>query len=158
MTSPLSQDELVVSRSRTRVLRAGYANAILLLAAIGLFLANQALLEGGANALARAVVLIGLGLGVLKVYSWSLSRLYIEQGRTLVLVGPLSRSAIELSDIVGYEVGGIPASQFVSVKIRVRSSRWPRYRFFVAVFTNLGPYSETRARLQELLRTVVRPE
>lgn len=57
----------------------------------------------------------------------------------------------------GTRVGGIAAWQFVSLKIRVRSSRLPRFRYFVAVFTNLGPHAETRARLKEFLTDVLRP-
>lgn len=155
MESKPTQEEFFVNGSRTPVLRAGYSNSLLIILAIALGLCNQAMIDGGAAAWVRGIALVGLSLVGLYVYACSLSRIYVRNGQELVLVGPLTEDSIELREIAAYEVWGIQASQFVCLKLRLRSSSRPRFRFVVAVSTSAGGYAETKAHLRTLMEGVL---
>jgi hypothetical protein len=151
MHDDLKQEGLIVIRSDVPLVRAGYANLIFLLLAVGLVLINQALSDFGIAKVIKGIMLVGFCLLMLKIYTQSVSKILIKDRKALVIVGPLSRTEIWIDDILETKVFGISSSMTIIFKIRRKSSVIPKFYFFVAVSTNYGSYADTRKKLDSLL-------
>ncbi|MFH1673858.1 MAG: hypothetical protein ABIF87_10610 [Pseudomonadota bacterium] len=147
----MKREGLIVSSSNVPVIRAGYSNIILLLLLVMLVLINQVLNDFGMALFPRGLILLGLCLVILKVYTHSVSRIFINDGKTLVLVGPFSESKINAGEIVETKVYGIPSSMTIFLKIKRKASTLPVFYFFVAASTSYGTYANTKTKLLSLL-------
>jgi hypothetical protein len=152
------QEEIIISGSSVPVIRAGYSNIIFLLLPITLILVNQLLNEFNTTIFPRTIILLIILIIVLKVYTHSVSRLYIKEGKTLVIVGPIFESTIDSSEIKMTKVYGIPSSMTIFFVIKKANVTLPKFYFFVAVSTNYGPYKSTKLKLVSLLRELLQPE
>lgn len=144
-------DSLVVSPSETPIVRAGYANAILVPLVAGLILSNQALSDVGAPPWIRAIVLVGIFLAALWLYSHSMSRICVGSGPALHLVTPFFKVEMPCDEIVSARVLGIPSSMTLIVSLKLRLPARRRFYYCIAPHTDAGTYAASRQRLTELL-------
>ena len=158
MPADPKQEGLIVSGSDVPVLRAGWSNIILFVLLVWSVLINQVLKDIGIAPFVRGVVVLGLCLAGLKVYSHSVSRIFIKNGKTLVLIGPLAATEIDADDILETDVSGIPSSSTVLLKVKRRTSLLPTFYYFATFVTNYGGYDDTRAKLLSLLERLTRCE
>jgi hypothetical protein len=151
MLADFKQEGLIVSSSDAPLIRAGYANLIFLLLAVGLILINQALIDFGIDKIIKGIMLVCFCLLMLKIYAHSVSKIFIKDGKALVVIGPFSRNEIGIDDILETKIYGIPSSMTLFIKVKKKSSPLPKFYFFVAVSTNYGSYADTRKKLEALL-------
>lgn len=151
MLTDLKQEGLIVCSSNIPLVRAGYANLIFLLLTAGLILINQALSDFGIIQTIRGTLLLGFCLLMLKTYTHSVSKIFIKDGKTLVIIGPFSGTEIGIDEIIETNIYGVPSSMTIFLKVRKKSSSLPKFYFFVAASTNYGSYADTRSKLHSLL-------
>lgn len=148
------KNAIIVNSSHLPVIRAGYSNIIFLLLAIALILANQILVDLNIAIYSRILVFLIICFVTLKVYTHSVSRLYIKDKKSLVFIGPISKSIIDASKIKMTTVYGIPSSMILFIRIQKKDVAFPIFYFFVAVSTNYGSYKDTKIKLISLLRKI----
>ena len=148
------KDAIIVNSSHLPVIRAGYSNIIFLLLAIALILANQILVDLNIAIYLRILVFLIICFVTLKVYTHSVSRLYIKDKKSLVFIGPICKSIINASKIKMTTVYGIPSSMILFIRIQKKDVAFPIFYFFVAVSTNYGSYKDTKIKLISLLRKI----
>jgi hypothetical protein len=152
MRTGFKQDAIVVGSSNFPVIRAGYANIIFLLLIVGSVLINQAMNDLSINIVLKGITLSIFCLATLKAYTHSISKLFIKDGKTLVIVGPFSNSEIGTAEIVKTKVYGIQSSMTIFVKIKRKTKFLSSFYFFVAASTNYGSYTDTKLKLISLLK------
>lgn len=152
MLSNMEHEGIIISRSNVPIIRAGLSNIIFLLLLVTLVLVNQVLYDFDMRLFPRILILLGICLVILKAYNHSVSRLFIKDGKNLVLVGPFSESVFDSSTIEVASVYGIPSSMTIFIMIKKKTSALPRFYFFVAVSTNYGSYADTKTKLVSLLK------
>ncbi len=151
MCDDSQQKEIIINSSNIPVIRSGFSNIIFLLLFIFLILVNQILNDFDISFFLRMVIFLVVCILTLKIYSCSIARICIENGEKLVLVGPVSQSTIDVSKIEKVAVYGIPSSMTISIMIKIKDIKLPKFYFFIAVSTNCGSYADTKIRLMSLL-------
>jgi hypothetical protein len=142
---------IIINSNQLPIIRAGYANIIFLLLAVVLILANQILVDFSSAIVLRILVLLAIFILILKIYTHSLSRIYVDE-KNLVFIRPISKSIIDTTRIMKTKVYGIPSSMTIFIQIKKRGELLPLLYFFVATSTNCGSYMDTKAKLISLLR------
>jgi hypothetical protein len=146
------KDAIIVNSSHLPVIRAGYSNIIFLLFAIALILANQVLVDLNTAIYSKIIVFLVMCYVALKLYTHSVSRLYIKDKKSLVFIGPISKSIIDVSKIKMTKVYGIPSSMTMLIQVKKKDAAIPIFYFFVAISTNCGSFMDTKIKLISLLR------
>ena len=151
MTINSDKDAIIVNISHVPVIRAGYFNVIFLLLAFALILANQILIDLNVAVYTRLLVLLIICLVTLKVYNHSVSKLYLKNNNSLIVIGPFFTSIIPASKIEATKVYGIPSSMTIFLQIKRNDAKFPVIYFFIAISTNQGSYKDTKLKLVSLL-------
>ena len=154
MSSNIENEGIIISNSNLPIIRAGFANIILLLLFIALILVNQMLNSFNVPLFFRALILLGVFLVMLKIYNHSVSRLFFKDGKSIVLVGPFCETVFDSSEIKATQVYGIPTSMTIFIMIKKTTSFVPKFYFFVALSTNHGSYTDTKTKLISLLKEI----
>ena len=134
------KDVIIVNSSQLPIIRAGYSNIIFLLLAVALILVNQILIDINSSVYIKTLVLLVTTIITFKVYTHSVSKLYIKDNKNLVFVGPISESIVDASKIKMTKVYGIPSSMTLLIKINKQGTVLPVFHYFIAVSTNCGSY------------------
>jgi hypothetical protein len=151
MVVTTQRTEIIVTSSNVPIIRSGFSNVIFFLLAVALIFVNQILNDFGVPPLIKTIIAIIICVVALKVYGRSVSKLYVKDGKNLVIVGPVSESMIDVSEIEKADVYGIPSSMTIFVIVKTKKANFPKWYFFVSVSTNCGSYAETKTRLTGLL-------
>jgi hypothetical protein len=146
------KDIIIVNSSHLPIIRVGYSNIIFFLLAIALIFVNQILIEINSSVYIKFLILLAISSMTFKVYTHSVSRLYIKDNKSLVFVGPISKSIIDASKIRMTKVYGIPSSMTIFILIKKRGTAIPVFHFFIAVSTNYGSYLDAKRKLIALLQ------
>jgi len=154
MCDDSQQKEIIINSSNIPVIRSGFSNIIFLLLFIFLILLNQILNDFDIGIFLKMVVFLVICILTLKIYNCSIARIYIKNGKKLVLVGPVSQSTIDTSRIEKVEVYGIPSSMTIFITIKIKDTKLPKFYFFVSVSTNCGSYTDTKIRLMALFEII----
>ncbi len=152
MFDDFKQEGMAISSCDVPVIRVGFSNIIFLLFFIGLILINQVLNDYGVNIFVKGIILFCFCLSTLKVYTHSVSKIYIKDRKTIVIVGPFSDTKIELVEIIGVKIYGIPSSMTIFLEVKRKMYFLPSFYYFVSTSTNYGPYADTRIKLISLLK------
>ena len=158
MLADPKHEGLIVSGNTTPVIRAGYSNGMFLLLPVWSVLINEVLKEFGIAPFIRGVVLLGFCLAGLKVYSHSLSRIFIKNGKTLVLVGAFTETEIDADDILETKVYALLSCMQIFLKVKRKTSSLPAFYHFIAPVTNYGGCADTRTKLLLLLKRLSHTE
>ncbi|GEM_PF-2875558 len=147
------EEGLIVTDGEVPVLRAGYANMLWFCTLVASVLLNQVLKDVGAAPFIRGVAVTALCVAAWKMYNQYVSRIFIKDGSTLVIVGPLAETHVHADDIVATDVS-VHASAFtVVLKVTRRGSLFPAFCYFVvAPVTNYGGCADSGTRLRLLLK------
>lgn len=140
--------ELVVNESKTPVLRAGYANLLFVLAPIFALLLDKVLSEKGLVDIYRAGVLVFIPIVFLGMYSVAVSRINLAQSG-LCFVCSFKTVRIPLQRIQDVSLFEIPSCLTACLRVKEKGRIFPHFFYFIAVSTNLGPFSETVRQLRE---------
>ncbi|MBW1677775.1 MAG: hypothetical protein JRF57_16320 [Deltaproteobacteria bacterium] len=151
MSADIQHQDIIINSSGTPVLRSGFSNLIFVLLAIMLVFANQILNEFYITLLPKTVIFLIIIIVAFKIYGHSISRLTLKNGQKIVMVGPISKATIDISEIERAQVSGIPSSMIIFIELKMKNARLPKWYFFVAFSTNCGSYNDTKAKLVELL-------
>lgn len=152
MLAGFKQEGMVICSSDAPVIRVGFSNIIFLLFFVGLILINQVLNDFGINIFVKGTILLCFCLATLKVYTHSVSKIYIKDGIKIVIVGPFSDTEIDLVEIIRAKVYGIPSSMTIFLEVKRKMKFLPSFYYFVSTSTNYGPYADTRIKLISLLK------
>lgn len=154
MLSNIENEGIIISRSNVPIIRAGFSNIIFLFLIIALILVNQMIYDINIPLFYRLLILLGVLLVILKIYNHSVSRLFLKDEKSIVLVGPFSETVFDSSEIKATQVYGIPSSMTIFIMIKKTASFFPKFYFFVALSTNYGSYTDTKTKLISLLKEV----
>lgn len=144
---------IIVSNIEKPILRAGLSNIIFLLLIIFLISVNQILNEFFVNILLKSIIFLMIFIVTLKMYSHSISKIFVNNLGKLIVIGPISKTTIEISEIEKVEISGIPSSMIIFILLKMKNATLPKCFFIIALSTNCGSYSDTKAKLIELLGT-----
>jgi hypothetical protein len=142
---------MVVGSSDIKMIRVGFSNIIFIIFFVGLILLNQVLNDLNINILVKGIILLVFCLATLKVYTHSVSRIYINDGKTIVIVGPFSIVEIDLLEISKTKIYGIPSSMTIFLEIKRKMNFFPSFYYFVSTSTNYGPYNDTMIKLASMI-------
>lgn len=154
MLSNDKHKEIVISASNTPVIRAGFSNLLFLFLIVILILVNHMLYSFNISLFLRLLFLFAICLMMLKVYNHSVSKLFLKDKSSLILVGPFSKTIFDSSEIELTEVYGIPSSMTIFIMIKKKTSVLSKFFFFVALSTSCGSYADTKKRLELLLKEI----
>jgi hypothetical protein len=155
------QEGLIVSRSDTPVVRAGWLANIMMpfLIAVWSVLINQVLKDLGIAPFIRGAVVLGVCLVGARLYSRVVCRIFIKNGKTLVVLGPFAATEINADDILKTDVCALTSCGWIILEVKRKSSRLPAfYHIFVAPVTNYGGCADTAAKLRVLLKRLSHTE
>jgi len=151
MDSSAKDKELKISGSTVPIIRAGFANIIFIVLFSFLVLLNQLLSDLSLSTLPRAILVILIIALAIKIYLHSVSRFYIREDGSFVIVGPLFEKRIHLLNVAKTKIYGMPTSMTIVLMIKTKNSLLPSFFFFVAISNFLGPFNETKEKLASIL-------
>lgn len=156
MTTKYQCEEILVYSSELPVLRGGLYNLIFLLLLIFLIYANQIMSALSMTVMVRLVVFVVCVLVSLILYSHCVTKLSVESAGNLVIVSPISKRSIIVSEIRKTEIFGIPASASIFVLLKIENARLPKWFFLLALSTNCGSYRDTKSKLTQIFQAQAR--
>ncbi len=144
--------ELVIAESTVPVLRAGYANAAIPIAAVMSLL--TALLARSAGASLAMQVLAGAVLGGLLLYRYarSVSRIRVADD-AMHFICSLHEESVRLAELEYVRLGHIAGSMMASIETKKKGRRFSTTFHYIAPMTNWGDVAQAQDRLETLLKS-----
>ena len=141
---------LQVSTSSTPFLRAGYANGLWIVGPAVAFLLWSVLEP---HSLVAGVVAAGMAISaLLAAYCCAVSSVAFD--KEVVLTLPVGHVKISRDEILKVDLREHRSFAAVTLFVTLKSSRVPRFFFFVSPATSWGSLSQTVERLRDQLRAV----